>query len=153
MTLYDLLLHYGSIPVIGSVITSKFDLLRPIIINWSIFIGYLSFVFLLFAIYIKGFFIHVFVILVGGKQNMVSTIQTLMYAVTPFFLLGWIPYIAILGLIWSVILCIVGLMVLQDLSAGRAVAVVVIPSALVIIGLITALFMIVSLFTALTHIL
>jgi hypothetical protein len=152
MTLYDILIHYGTIPLVGPFLTAKIDLFRPLIINWSVFIVYLSFCILLFAIFIKGLFIHAFVILLGGKQGVVRTIQILMYAATPFFLLGWIPYVAVFGLVWAVLLCIIGLMVLQEMEVWKAVAVVVIPTILVIGGLFTGFLMTINLISAISHI-
>ena len=152
ISLYDLLIHYASIPVFGSIFAAKIELFRPLIINWSIFIVYITFVLLLFAIFLKGLFIHVFVILLGGEQGITRTVQVLMYAVTPFFLIGWIPYLSIIGLIWSVILCIIGLCILQDMPVWKAAAVVGIPTALVIIGLFSAILMVANLVSAVTRI-
>lgn len=151
LTLYDLILHTGSIPLIGSFLVSKVDLIRPFIINWSIFIVYEWFFFLLFAIFLKGLFIHLFVILFGGKHEVVRTIQVLMYAVTPYFLFGWIPYIGVIGIIWAVILCIIGLIILQDLKPWEAIAVVATPSILVLIGLFIGILLILNLSFVLSH--
>ncbi len=144
ISFYDLLVQYATLPIIGSLIASKINLFRPVFTNWSIFTTYMMFLVLLFAIFIKGFFIHVFVILLGGKHGLTQTLQVLMYAVTPFFLIGWIPYISVIGLIWAVVLCIIGLMVLHDIPSWKAIAIIAIPTVLVIIGIISELILIAS---------
>ncbi len=57
-----------------------------------------------------------------------------MYASTPFFLLGWIPYIAAIGVIWYLVLLILGLAEMQDMSVGEAAMAVVVPLLLLLIG-------------------
>jgi hypothetical protein len=127
MSYHDLLTQSASIPVIGSLLSVKISLLKPLFINWAVFITYITFLLLLLAVFFKGLFLHAFVILVGGEQGAVRTIQAVMYAATPFFLFGWIPYTAIPGAIWSLLLCIIGLMILQDLPGWKACAVIFIP--------------------------
>lgn len=153
LSFYDFLVHYASIPIIGSLFAAKIDLFRPLFINWSIFIVYGFFIFLLFAIFLKGLFIHVFVILFGGEQGVTRTFQVLMYAVTPFFLIGWIPYISILGIIWAVVLCIIGLTVLQNIPTWKAVAIILIPTVMVFIGVFCGIMMISNLINVITGLL
>ena len=74
-----------------------------------------------------------------------------MYAVTPYFLFGWIPYIGVIGIIWAVILCIIGLIILQDLKPWEAIAVVATPSILVLIGLFIGILLILNLSFVLSH--
>ncbi len=153
MLYYDTLVHYASMPMIGSFLVTKIELFRPIILHWSLIIVYMAFLLLLFAIFFKGLFLHVFVILFGGDQGVTKTIQVLMYATTPFFLLGWIPYISILGLIWAVVLCVIGLHVLQNIPVWKAVAVIVVPTVLLVLGVILILMIRIALITAFSGVL
>lgn len=137
----DILVNLGSIPLLGPLFVSKITLVRPILMNWSMIIVYLLFLFLLFGIFIKGSFLHVFVILFGGHQGVIKTIQVLMYAATPFFLLGWIPYLSIIGLIWAIVLCVIGLQTVQQVPVWKAVGVIVVPVILLSIGVFLLLLM------------
>nr|WP_319537717.1 YIP1 family protein [uncultured Methanospirillum sp.] len=148
MTYYNMVIQYASIPLIGSFLISKMELLKPVFINMSLFSVYLLFLLMFFGIFIKGFFLHAFVLLFGGEQGITKTIQVLMYSVTPFFLIGWIPYISIIGLLWAVILCVLGFHVFQQIPVWKAALVVVIPTLFVILGL----FLLLMVSTALTNI-
>jgi hypothetical protein len=137
----DILVNLGSIHLLGPLFVSKITLVRPILMNWSMIVVYLLFLFLLFGIFIKGCFLHVFVILFGGKQGVIKTIQVLMYAATPFFLLGWIPYLSIIGLIWAIVLCMIGLQTVQQVPVWKAVSIIVVPVILLSIGVFLLLLM------------
>jgi hypothetical protein len=94
---------------------------------------YLVFMLLLFGIFLAGFYYHVFVLLFGGQQGLTRTVKVVMYAYTPYFILGWIPFVSIIGVIWSWILLIIGFKENQDLSIGKAVLVWLVPLILMII--------------------
>ena len=149
---YDLLFQFASVPIIGSMLAIKMDLFRAFFIHWSIFIVYLMFLVLLFAVFFKGFVLHVFVILLGGEEGIARTVQAVMYAVTPFFLLGWTPYLSIIGFFWAIILCILGIQVMQDIPLWKASAVIIIPLILWIIGIMAVLFLMTDLVNAISGI-
>jgi len=99
--------------------------------------------FLLFGIglilpFIGGAIVHAGVIMVGGKKGYLQTVKAYMYAITPNLVLGWIPIIAIIGIIWSIILEVIGIRELQDLSTGRAIG--AIAGGIFIIGIIMVIF-------------
>ena len=56
---------------------------------------------------------------------MTQTFKALMYGATPSLLLGWIPFINFLALIWALIVEIIGIRQLHEISTGRAVAAVI----------------------------
>lgn len=99
----------------------------------SIFWVYIIFLIGLFSIFVNGFFLHLFVLMMGGEEGLGTTIKTMMFAYTPIFILGWIPYVNIIGSIWTVVLIILGLRETQHLDTGRAVAVILIPIILMVI--------------------
>jgi len=134
MTYYDMVIQCASIPIFGSFLLTKLELLRPIFLNMSLFAVYLLFLFLFFGIFLKAFFLHTFVLLFEGKQGIMKTVQVLMYSVTPFFLLGWIPYISIIALLWAVILCILGFHILQQIPIWKAALIIIIPTLFVTFG-------------------
>ena len=134
----------GLLPHIGSFFVTESELIRHFLVNWSILLVYLWFLILMFIIFVKGLVLHVFVILFGGEQGLSRTILAILYASTPFLLFGWIPFLGIIGLIWSIILCMIGIKIFQDLPWWKAVTIIIIPILLVIIGVISVLFVIFS---------
>lgn len=152
MYFYDFLMYCASIPLLGSFFVLKIELLKPILINWSLSVVYLLFLVMFFGIFLKGCFLHVFVILFGGNHGITKTLQVVMYAATPFFLLGWIPYISLIGIVWSIILCIIGLQIIQSVPGWKAVAIILIPFIFMTIWIFAVLMMRVNFITALSGI-
>jgi len=142
------LINIGSLPLIGSFLIVKCELFRPFLTEWNLLLVYVWFLILMFLIFLKGFFLHAFVILLGGEQGIKKTLLVILYAATPFLLIGWIPYIWIIGLIWSIILFIIGIKIIQNLSWPKAAATIIIPLLLGIIILILGNFLILSLIEA-----
>ncbi len=87
---------------------------------------------LIFSFIAVGFF-HIFVYLLGGKEGFTNTYKAFAYASTPSSLLGWIPFIGIIFSLWSLYLEIKGISVLQNMGMGRALAVILIPIAIIAI--------------------
>jgi hypothetical protein len=113
----------------GSGIVKAFT---AFLVTYLLFLPYFLFVFMLFGIFISGFYYHVFVILFGGQKGLTQTVKTVMYASTPALLLGWIPFVSIIGSVWTVILIIIGVRENQDMTTGRAVLVVLVPLVLTV---------------------
>lgn len=84
-------------------------------------------IFGIIGVFIGAAIIHLGVLLVGGNQGYNQTVKSLIYGGTPGYLFGWIPFIGIIGSIWSLILIIFGVKELHDVSTGRAVIAVLIP--------------------------
>jgi hypothetical protein len=116
----------------GATIVNAFT---PFLVSYVLFVPYLAFMVMLFGIFLSGFWYHVFVILFGGRKGLTQTVKTVMYAWTPFFLIGWIPFISIIGIIWSWILIIIGIRENQEMTFGRAILVLVVPLVLSLIFL------------------
>ncbi|HLD83544.1 MAG TPA: YIP1 family protein [archaeon] len=76
---------------------------------------------------------HIFVILAGGKNGYSQTFKAGVYASTPVYLLGFVPLVSMVAVLYSLYLNIKGLSVLQNMSMGRAAAVILIPLLVVII--------------------
>jgi hypothetical protein len=149
--------HYvnqlASTGLLGSYAAGVLEAFTPFVAALSIFWAYFLFIVMLFGIFLDGFFYHVFVILFGGEKGLAQTIKTVMYAWTPFFILGWIPYISIIGLIWAWILIIVGVKENQEMVLGHAILVVVIPLVLCFILVVAAIGVLGSFLVALASIL
>ena len=121
------------IPVIGEILSSELAKFGTFVMVSQLFSVYTIFLALLFGIFLAGFIFHAFVILVDGKKGLVETIKTTMYAATPALLFGWIPFIGIIGAIWSFVLLILGFRENNGLSSDKAVLVAAVP---VLLGLI-----------------
>jgi hypothetical protein len=119
--------------LLGSIGANIMTVFAGFVATLSLFMAYLLFLILLFGVFLDGFFYHVFVILFGGTKGVVQTVKTVMYASTPFFILGWIPYISIIGVVWAWILLIIGIKENHEMVLGHAILVVVIPLVLVLI--------------------
>jgi len=95
--------------------------------------GYLGM--LVFAVWV-----HLWVYIVGGRSGIMQTVIALFYGSTPSLLLGWIPYVGLIFLIWSLVLYVLGVRELHEISTARAVLAiaiaVIIP--LVLIALLAA---------------
>lgn len=93
------------------------------------------------AVLISGLWLHIWVYLVGGRNGVGQTINAVIYGQTPYLLLGWIPIINFIALLWALIVEIIGVRQLQVLSTGKAVLAVIlallIPAIIVGIGIVT----------------
>lgn len=136
LTYYNMMIQLVSIPIFGQFLITQMELIKPIFLNLSFFSVYFLFIILFFGVFLKGLFLHIFVILLEGKHGVTKTIQVLMYSMTPFFLLGWIPYISIVGLIWTLVLCVIGMYIVQEIPVWKAALTIVIPIIFLILGLI-----------------
>ncbi|MBN1762931.1 MAG: YIP1 family protein [Methanomicrobia archaeon] len=52
------------------------------------------------GVFIGGLWLHLWVYLVGGRNGLVQTIKAVIYGDTPSLLLGWIPIINVITMIW-----------------------------------------------------
>jgi len=121
------------IPIIGGVMAGAAANFTGFIIALNVFLAYLVFLVLLIGIFVIGLVAHVFVLLMGGEKGVEQTVKTTMYASTPALLLGWIPYIGVLGFIWSLVLLVIGVKENHGMVLGYAALVVLIPIILYII--------------------
>jgi hypothetical protein len=121
------------IPVIGKAFSGALSQFSGFVAIWKLFAAYALFLMLLFGIFLMGFMFHVFVLLFGGEKGVVQTVRTTMLATTPALLLGWIPYVWIIGLLWAMIIFIIGISETQEISVGRGVAVIIVPLVLKLI--------------------
>jgi hypothetical protein len=121
------------IPLVGKALSTELAKFGTFVLVSELLYVYLVFLVLLFGIFFAGLLLHVFVLFSEGKKGVRETIKTTMYAATPGLLLGWIPFISIIGWVWSFVLLILGLRDNNGLSFEKAVFVAVIP---VVLGLI-----------------
>ncbi len=120
------------VPLIGKIASAELAKFGTFVLASQFFYVYMVFVALLFGVFLAGLLLHIFVILMDGKKGVRETLKTTMYAATPGLLLGWIPFICIIGWAWSFVLLILGFRDNNGLSFEKAVLVAVIP---VVLGL------------------
>lgn len=65
---------------------------------------------------------HIWAYILGGKKEVEQTIKSMAYGSTPLLLLGWIPFLGIAFVIWSIAVSIIGIRQLHEVSMGKAVA-------------------------------
>ena len=118
---------------IGEALAGVLQNFSGFVVAVSLFFVYLLFLLLLFGVFFSGFIYHVFVLLLGGEKGYIATLKTIMYASTPWLLLGWIPYVSAIGALWSLILLILGIKETQEMTLGSALLVVLVPLVLVLI--------------------
>jgi len=121
------------VPIIGKVLSAELAKFGAFVMVSQLLYVYMVFLALLFGVFLAGFLLHAFVILVDGKKGVKETLKTTMFAATPGLLLGWIPFICIIGWAWSFVLLILGFRDNNGLSFEKAVLVAVLP---VVLGLI-----------------
>jgi len=147
--LNTLVQEVSMIPLIGRLISVELAKFGTFIATSQLFVVYLVFLALLFGVFFVGLFLHVFVVLMDGKKSVKETLKTTMFAATPILLLGWIPFIGILGGIWSFVLLILGFRDNNGLSLEKSVIAAILPVVLWWILLILGATMISSFFGAL----
>jgi len=147
--LNTLVQQVSMIPLIGRLISVELAKFGTFIATSQLFVVYLVFLALLFGVFFVGLFHHVFVVLMDGKKSVKETLKTTMFAATPILLLGWIPFIGILGGIWSFVLLILGFRDNNGLSLEKSVIAAILPVVLWWILLILGATMISSFFGAL----
>jgi hypothetical protein len=88
--------------------------------------------------------LHLWVYLLGGRRGIMQTINALIYGHTPRLLLGWIPFIGFIFVLWSLFLAILGIRELQELSTTKAILAVAIAVMipLILLMILAAWFMI-----------
>lgn len=85
------------------------------------------------TVFIDGLWLHLWVYLVGGREGVEQTIKAVMYGATPSLILGWIPIVGIIAVIWAFIVEIIGIRQLHGLSTGKVVLAVILAIAIPLI--------------------
>lgn len=94
----------------------------------------------LFMLLIWGLWLHLWVLVVGGRKGLWQTEKAVLYGSTPFLLIGWIPVIGlVLGGLWAIVLQILGIRELQELSTTKAILALIIPFVIIFVVLIMIL--------------
>lgn len=122
-TLGNAVIYFITLLMICAVLSS--------IVGWSVFRYGVTMAFLIFLLGILGVFIgglwtHLWVYLFGGRKGVTQTLKALLYGATPGCVLGWIPIVGIIAVLWGFIVQIVGIRQLQEMPTIKAVLVLAI---------------------------
>jgi hypothetical protein len=120
-------------------LSAIFGVFFPVVLFFGVLLGG-TIILLLFTVWV-----HLLVYLAGGRKGIFQTFKALTYGLTPSYLLHWIPLVGIIFDLWSIILMILGIRELQEISSGRALAVMAIAIMIpVILLILLAMYLFVS---------
>jgi len=98
--------------------------------------------------FIWGLILHVFAYIYGARRGVEQTLKAVLYACTPVMLLGWIPIVGWVFIIWTIVLEVIGLKSLQRISTGRALLAFFTPLVIIFVLLIIWIMLILMTFLA-----
>jgi hypothetical protein len=126
---------YAVNSVLMSLLPAAAEAMTPLMVATTIVFGY---VFVIILNVLFSLWLHLWVYVFGSRKGLEQTMKAVFYSDTPSYLLGWIPIVGFITLIWSLVLNIIGLMKLQGMNGIRAVGAVVIAVAIptVMMGLV-----------------
>jgi hypothetical protein len=126
-------------PMLGLSLAYPAELM-PVMIVTNIIVSYIIIVIFLT---IWSLWQHLWAYIFGAKGGIEQTMKSVFYGTSPFFLLGWIPLVSILSMIWSLVLHGIGIKRLHGIETGKAalaiIIAVLIPLIIVTAFLLTAL--------------
>jgi hypothetical protein len=127
--------YFITILLVNALLTAIVKTIEPeaIPVMNQMFFGVPYPVFVFFYVLISGLIItflfsvwaHLGVFFLGGDKGILPTVKAVMYGNTPHLLLGWIPYIGMFFIFWSLVLGILGIRELQEMSTGKAILVII----------------------------
>ena len=131
--------------IMTTIVTLIFSIILSIFNPFGIVGGIVSSI-MWFFIYLIGIpicavlvtiWIHIITYLAGGRKDIFQTFKAVIYGMTPSLLLGWVPILSYLICLVSIIYTTVGLRELQEISTGRAIAImaiaILVPTIIVVI--------------------
>lgn len=104
----------------------------------------LSYIGAIIGAIVAGLWLHLWAYIMGARKNLEQTMKTVLYSSTPMLVLGWIPVINLLMILWDLILQVIGLKRLQGLTVEKsilAVVLAVLVPIIVVVALASVAFM------------
>ncbi len=118
--------------MVPSMLASQLPMqIGPVFLVIMIITGYIGII--VFNL-LWSLWLHLWVYVLGARKGLEQTMKTIFYAGTPYYLLGWIPFINIAAGMYALVLSGLGLMRLQEVNGGKAVLAILI--AIIIPGVI-----------------
>ncbi|MBT4539658.1 hypothetical protein HOI26_00490 [Candidatus Woesearchaeota archaeon] len=87
--------------------------------------------------FVSAGLLHLWILIFGGKAGYAKTYEMGAYAGTPALLFGWIPFLGLIGKIWSLVLLIIATQRVHKIEKMKSILMYVIPFVvLFILGII-----------------
>lgn len=120
------------IAILGSIVSAYFmpaplGLSNPVFVITLIVVSYV--IGIVFSL-IWPLWLHTWAYIFGAKEGLDQTFKAGFYGNTPYYLLGWIPFVSIIFLIWAAVLQGIGLMALHKMPKQKAALAVIIAIAI-----------------------
>ncbi len=118
-------LLFTTLPQYYTILVSFITTFAPVVFFslWPPLMGFI-FIFVggLIAILGTSLLTHIWVYVLGGKREIDETVKSVAYGSTPLLLMGWIPFLGIAFVIWSIVASTIGISQLHGVPRRRAVA-------------------------------
>jgi hypothetical protein len=85
-----------------------------------------SYILIVISLTIWSLWQHLWAYVFGAKKGIEQTMKSVFYGTSPFFLLGWIPLVSIVSVIWSLVLHGIGIKRLHGIETGKAALAIII---------------------------
>ncbi len=131
------------IPEMGGV--SGIGMLSALITSMALVIVAVFYIASLAGTVIGAGIYHIIALLFGARKPYSETYKAMTYSMTPFLLIGWVSFLLVLihpyayfasaavFMVWSLIVMIKGLSVLQEISGKRAAMIILLPMAVLLL--------------------
>ena len=104
----------------------------PFIFVMTLVAGYVG---VIIVSVVWGLWLHLWAYVLGAKSGLEQTMKSVFYGGTPNYLLGWIPLVNIIAMIWSWVLTGMGMVRFHGITGGRAALAIIIALVIpVVIG-------------------
>ncbi|MBI5397980.1 YIP1 family protein [Candidatus Woesearchaeota archaeon] len=84
-------------------------------------------------LFVSSTLVHATARMLKGRGTYPETLIVVSFGSTPAYLLGWIPLLGLLAIVYGVFIQLKGIAIMHDLSQARAAASILVPLALMII--------------------
>ncbi len=110
----DYLVYFAVLAIIPSILGAAIGGVTSRLFGMNISLGIaigaiVYYIFLWIGVFVFGAWLHLWIKLLGGKADLSETWKAIVYGNTPYYILGWIPFVAIIFIIWAWIVQIIGL--------------------------------------------
>ena len=129
----EALKYYAIFALIGFVAGIGKGLLGGLGITTLLIAGVTSYVLSIIITFLSAGITHILAKLIGGAKGFDKTYRLYVYAMTPVLLIGWIPIVSLIGMLYSFYLTMKGLSVVYGMSMRRAAVIVILPILVIFI--------------------
>gem|GEM_PF-1878344 len=128
--------HYLFSPYYSYLVKSIFKInytARNMPLNLLVITYLIGWVLALITGFISAGFLHIYLLIFGGKAKYEDTYRLYSYSLTPVFLVKWVPVIGRFVTLWEIALLIIGTQKIHKMSRNKAILIYVIPLLLILL--------------------